>query len=80
MRTEGDRGTFLVALRASGYSVGRMEYRWTDLAPEPGLRFYRLEGVDIDGSRRVLMILPVRWERPDRSSLGPFDVLGRRVK
>lgn len=80
MRTEGDRGTFLVALRAAGYSVGRIEYRWTDTSPEPGLRMYRLEGIDTDGTRRVLMILPVRWERPDRSSLGGFDLLGRRVR
>ncbi len=80
MRTEGDRGTFLASLLASGYSAGRTEYRWTDVSPEPGLRFYRLENVDLDGSRRILSIVPVTWTRPDRSSLGPFDLLGRRVR
>lgn len=80
MRTELDRGTLLTSLRAAGYSLSRMEYRWTDVEPEAGLHFYRLEGVDLDGSRRVLSIVPVTWTRPDRSSLGPWDILGRRVR
>lgn len=80
MRTEGDRGTLLASLRAAGYSVGKTSYRWTDTGAEPGLRFYRVESVDLDGARRVLAIAPVTWTRPDRSSLGRFDLLGRRVR
>ena len=80
MMTTGDRGMLLTSLRAAGYSSGRREYRWTDTDPEVGLTFYRLEGTDIDGANAVLMILPVYWSTPDRSSLGPFDLLGRRVR
>lgn len=80
MRTNLDRGELIASLRAAGYSSGRIDYRWTDVRPNPGMGFYRLEGVDTDGSRRMLMILPVTWAVPDRSSLGPFDLLGRKVK
>ena len=80
MRTNLDRGELLTSLRAAGYSASRIDYRWTDVSPNPGLGFYRLEGIDLDGSRRVLMILPVTWTVPDRSSLGPWDLLGRQVK
>ena len=80
MLTESDRGTWLASLRAAGYSQGIISYRWTDVDPVDGLTFYRLEEVDRDGVRTILRILPVTWHRPDRSSLGPWDILGRRVK
>lgn len=65
---------------AAGNSVGRREYRWTDTDPCSGTAYYRLDGEDLDGHIRTLMILPVWWERVDRSSLGHFDLLGREVK
>lgn len=81
MRTEGDRGTLLASLKAAGYSQGALVYRWTDTAPEPGLRLYRLEQVDMDGSRAILRMIQVRWSVPDgRGKLWPFDAAGRRVK
>ena len=85
MRTELDRGTLLTSLRAAGYSLGETSYRWTDTGPEVGMRFYRLEGVDLDGSRRILSILPVTWQRGnDGGKLWPLggdtDAGGRRVR
>ena len=70
----------LVQVAASGNSYTRKLYRWTDADPLNGTAYYRLDGVDFDGHVRTLMLLPVTWSRPDRSSLGPFDLLGRRVR
>ena len=64
----------------AGTSVGRREYRWTDTDPLNGTAYYRLDGEDLDGRMRVLMILPITWQRVDRSSLQGFDLLGRHVK
>lgn len=79
MRTPMDKGELIASLRAAGYSVGRTEYRATDVSPEAGLRYYRLEGIDRDGVRTYLRLLFVTWEGR-QGSLGPFDLLGRRVR
>jgi len=70
----------LTEVTAAGNSVTTKVYRWSDTEPLPGLAYYRIDGIDLGGRVRTLMILPVRWERVDRSSLGPFDLLGRKVR
>lgn len=70
----------LVQVPASGDSYTAKVYRWTDAAPVPGMVYYQLKGVDFDGRETMLGYLPVHWTRPGGSSLGPFDLLGRRIK
>lgn len=70
----------LTEVGAAGNTFSKRVYRWTDTEPVEGLVYYRLDGIDLDGGRQMLMFLPVTWTRPGGSSLGPFDLLGRRVK
>jgi len=70
----------LCELPAAGNSYSTKVYRWTDIDPELGLAYYRLDGIDIDGSKTMLMILPITWHGRSGSSLGPWDLLGRRIK
>jgi hypothetical protein len=70
----------LTEVDAAGNTFSKRVYRWTDTDPVEGLMYYRLDGIDTDGGRRLLMYLPVTWHGRHGSSLGPFDLLGRRVK
>lgn len=70
----------LVQVAAAGQSYTTRVYRWTDTEPVEGLVYYQLKGEDIDGTVRMLMYLPVTWHGRHGSSLGPFDLLGRRVR
>lgn len=70
----------LVQVPAAGQSYTTRVYRWTDADPVQGLMYYQLKGEDVDGTSRMLMYLPVMWHGRHGSSLGPFDLLGRRVR
>lgn len=70
----------LVQVAAAGQSYTTRVYRWTDTEPVEGLVYYQLKGEDIDGTVRMLMYLPVTWHGRHGSSLGNFDLLGRRVR
>ena len=70
----------LTEVDAAGNTFSKRVYRWTDTDPVEGLMYYRLDGIDTDGGRRLLMYLPVTWHGRHGSSLGPFDLLGRKVR
>ena len=70
----------LVEVPAAGQSLTTRVYRASDLEPVEGLVYYQLRGTDIDGTSQMLRYIFVTWSGVDRSSLGPFDLLGRRVK
>lgn len=72
--------TELVQVPAAGNTLSERVYRTTDADPLPGLVYYQLKGIDLDGRETMLGYLPVTWTRPDGSSLGNFDLLGRRVR
>lgn len=70
----------LTEVPAAGQSLSTRVYRWTDADPVPGMVYYQIRGIDMDGTDRMLGYMPVYWQAVDRSSLGPFDLLGRKVR
>lgn len=70
----------LVLVPAVGNSVSTNVYRWTDTDPIDWMMYYQLKVVDVDGGTRMLDYIPVWWQSAEKASLGPWDLLGRRVR
>jgi hypothetical protein len=48
-------------VQAAGSSQSRLDYLFKDESPLPGLSFYRLEQVDVDGSSTLSQMVPVEF-------------------
>jgi hypothetical protein len=59
-------------VQATGNSQSRLEYLFKDESPLPGMSFYRLEQVDLDGSSTLSQMVPVEFNgRSTRLAIFP---------
>ena len=59
---DGETFTNIGRVNASGVTYSRMDYQFKDNAPLPGLSYYRLEQVDLDGTATLTHAVPVYFK------------------
>ena len=69
--TDGQTFNSIGSVAAAGNSTSTINYSFTDAAPRPGVNYYRLQQVDIDGQQNYSKTVSVQFAETELTSIAP---------